>query len=54
MVELEAQPRAVKAPAWEPSPRKQPASALVEEDDPRCKPVPVPHLGGNDPRAIAS
>jgi hypothetical protein len=49
MVELEAQPRAAKAPAREPSTRKQLASSLVEEDDPRCKPVPVPHLGGNDP-----
>ncbi|ATB41223.1 hypothetical protein CYFUS_006688 [Cystobacter fuscus] len=49
MAELEAQPRAAKAPAREPSPQKQPASALVEEDDPRCKPIPVPHLGGNDP-----
>ncbi|WP_198316513.1 DUF6310 domain-containing protein [Cystobacter fuscus] len=49
MVELEAQPRAAKAPARKPSPQKQLASALVEEDDPRCKPVPVPHLGGNDP-----
>jgi hypothetical protein len=48
MVELEAQPRAAKAPARDPSPQKQPASALVEEDDPRCKPIPVPyHLGGN-------
>jgi hypothetical protein len=49
MVELEAQPRAAKAPAREPSPQKQLASALVEENDPRCKPVPVKHLGGNDP-----
>ncbi|REG37290.1 hypothetical protein ATI61_101272 [Archangium gephyra] len=49
MVELETQPRAVKAPAREPSPQTQLASALVEEDDPRCKPVPVPHLGGHDP-----
>ena len=49
MVALEAQPRAAKAPAREPSPQKQLASALVEEDDPRCKPVPVPHLGGHDP-----
>ena len=49
MVELEAQPRATKAPAREPSPQKQSASALVEEDDPRCKPVPVKHMGGNDP-----
>ncbi|WNG37444.1 hypothetical protein F0U61_29990 [Archangium violaceum] len=50
MVELEAQPRAAKAPAREPSPQKQPASALVEEDDPRCKPIPLPrHLGGHDP-----
>ncbi|QRK07302.1 hypothetical protein JQX13_45910 [Archangium violaceum] len=38
MVELEAQPRATKAPAREPSPQKQLASALVEEDDPRCTP----------------
>ncbi|MFE8602540.1 DUF6310 domain-containing protein [Archangium violaceum] len=50
MAELEAQPRAAKAPAREPSPQKQPASALVEEDDPRCKPIPLPrHLGGHDP-----
>jgi hypothetical protein len=50
MVELEAQPRAAKAPAREPSPRKQPAPALVQEDDPRCKPIPLPrHLGGHDP-----
>ncbi|OJH38329.1 DUF6310 domain-containing protein [Cystobacter ferrugineus] len=50
MVELEAQPRAAKAPARQPSPRKQPASALLEEDDPRCKPIPLPrHLGGHDP-----
>ncbi|WP_157758755.1 DUF6310 domain-containing protein [Cystobacter fuscus] len=49
MVELEAQPRAAKSPARAPSPRKQLTSALVEEDDPRCKPVPVPHLGGHDP-----
>ena len=49
MVELEAQPRAAKAPAREPSPQKQPPSALVEEDDPRCKPIPLPrHLGGHD------
>ncbi|HYO57410.1 MAG TPA: DUF6310 domain-containing protein [Archangium sp.] len=48
MAELEAQPRAAKAPAREPSPQKQLASALVEEDDPRCKPVPAKrHLGGN-------
>ncbi|WP_239015329.1 DUF6310 domain-containing protein [Archangium violaceum] len=49
MVELEAQPRPAKAAAREPSPQKQHASVLVEEDDPRCKPVPVKHLGGNDP-----
>jgi hypothetical protein len=50
MVELEAQPRAAKAPAREPSPQKQPASALTEQDDPRCKPIPLPrHLGGHDP-----
>ncbi|WP_309893878.1 DUF6310 domain-containing protein [Archangium sp.] len=49
MVELEAQPHATKAPAREPAPQKQLASALVEEDDPRCKPVPVPHRGGHDP-----
>ncbi|WP_395816380.1 DUF6310 domain-containing protein [Archangium minus] len=49
MVELETQPRA-KAPARESSPQKQPASALMEEDDPRCKPIPLPrHLGGHDP-----
>ncbi|ATB41225.1 hypothetical protein CYFUS_006690 [Cystobacter fuscus] len=50
MAGLEAQPRAAKAPAREPSPQKQPASALVEEDDPRCKPIPLPrHFGGHDP-----
>jgi hypothetical protein len=50
MVELEAQPRATKAPAREPSPQKQLASALVEEDDPRCQPIPLPrHRGGHDP-----
>ncbi len=50
MMELEAQPRAAKAPARKPSPQKQPASALVEEDDPRCKPIPLPrHRGGHDP-----
>ncbi|PTL79940.1 hypothetical protein DAT35_31445 [Vitiosangium sp. GDMCC 1.1324] len=51
MVELEAQPRAAKTPAREPSPRNQPATALTqEEDDPRCKPIPLPrHLGGHDP-----
>jgi hypothetical protein len=50
MVELEAQPRAAKAPAREPAPQKQLASALVEEDDPRCRPIPLPrHLGGHDP-----
>ncbi|WP_395828367.1 DUF6310 domain-containing protein [Archangium violaceum] len=48
MAELEAQPRATKAAAREPSPQKQLASALVEEDDPRCKPIPVPHRGGNN------
>ncbi len=48
MVELDVQPRATKAPAREPSPQKQLASALVEEDDPRCKPIPVPHRGGNN------
>ncbi len=48
MAELEAQPRPGKAPAREPPTQKQPASALVEEDDPRCKPIPVKHLGGND------
>ncbi|ATB34752.1 hypothetical protein CYFUS_000159 [Cystobacter fuscus] len=49
MVELAAQPRAAKAPVREPSQQKQLTSAVVDEDDPRCKPVPVPHLGGNDP-----
>ncbi|WNG27821.1 hypothetical protein F0U62_30290 [Cystobacter fuscus] len=50
MVELETQPRATKAPTRDPSPQKQLASALVEEDDPRCKPIPLPrHFGGNDP-----
>ena len=50
MVELEAQPRAAKVPARESSPQKQLASTLTqEEDDPRCKPIPLPrHLGGND------
>jgi hypothetical protein len=48
--ELEAQPRAAKAPAREFSPQKQSASALMEEDDSRCKPIPMPrHLGGYDP-----
>ena len=51
MVELEAQPRAAKIPAREPSPQKQPATALTqEEDDPSCTPIPLPrHLGGHDP-----
>jgi hypothetical protein len=50
MVELEAQPRAAKAPARKPSTQKQPTSALTQEDDPRCKPIPLPrHLGGHDP-----
>ncbi|HYO72194.1 MAG TPA: DUF6310 domain-containing protein [Archangium sp.] len=49
MAELEAQPRRAKAPAQEPSPQKQLVSALAKEDDPKCKPIPVPHLGGNDP-----
>jgi len=50
MVELEAQPRAANAPAWAPSIQNQPASTLVEEDDPRCKPIPLPrHRGGHDP-----
>jgi hypothetical protein len=50
MVELEAQPRPAKAPAREPSPQKQPATALTEEDDTRCKPIPLPrHLGGHHP-----
>lgn len=51
MVALEAQPRPGKTPAREPSPRKQPAPALTEEeDDPRCKPIPLPrHPGGHDP-----
>jgi hypothetical protein len=50
MVELETQPRAAKAPAREPSLQKQPASALTQEDDPRCKPIPLPrHRGGHDP-----
>jgi hypothetical protein len=48
LAELEAQPRAAKAAAREPSLRKQPASALTREDDPKCKPIPVPHLGGHD------
>ena len=46
---LEVQPRLATAPARQPSPQKQPASALTQEDDPKCKPIPVPHLGGNDP-----
>ncbi|WPB78371.1 DUF6310 domain-containing protein [Archangium violaceum] len=54
MVELEAQPRAAKAPAPGPSLRNQLESALLEEDDPRCKPVPVPHLGGNDPHNLCA
>jgi hypothetical protein len=49
MAELEAQPRPAKVAAREPAPQKQPASTLTEEDDPKCKPIPVPHLGGNDP-----
>jgi hypothetical protein len=49
MAELEVQPRPAKAAAREPAPQKQPASALTQEDDPKCKPIPVPHLGGNDP-----
>jgi hypothetical protein len=50
MVELEAQPRPAKAPARAPSPQKQPASALTQEDDPKCKPIPLPHhRGGHDP-----
>jgi hypothetical protein len=50
MVEIEVQPRAAKAPARAPSPQKQPATALTQEDDPRCKPIPLPrHLGGHDP-----
>ncbi|ATB42906.1 hypothetical protein CYFUS_008385 [Cystobacter fuscus] len=50
VVELEAQPRAAKAPARHPSPQKQPETALSEEDDTRCKPIPLPrHLGGHDP-----
>ncbi|WP_157758627.1 DUF6310 domain-containing protein [Cystobacter fuscus] len=48
MVELEAQPRPAKAAARAPSPQKQPASAPTREDDPRCKPIPLPrHLGGH-------
>ena len=50
MAALEAQPRPAKAPVRQPSPQKQPASALTqEEDDPKCKPIPVPHLGGHGP-----
>nr|WP_239578480.1 DUF6310 domain-containing protein [Archangium primigenium] len=51
LLELDAQPRAVRAPAQEPSPRKQSANALAqEEDDPKCKPIPKPrHLGGHAP-----
>ncbi|WP_395846274.1 DUF6310 domain-containing protein [Cystobacter fuscus] len=50
MSEIEAQPRPAKAAAREPSTQKQLASALVEEDDPRCKPIPLPrHLGGHGP-----
>lgn len=50
MAELEAQPRAAKASAREPSAQQQLAATLVEEDDPRCKPIPLPrHLGGHDP-----
>lgn len=50
MEELEAQPRAKKAPAREPLPWEQPAPPVSqEEDDPRCKPIPLPrHLGGHD------
>jgi hypothetical protein len=47
--ELEAQPRAAKAPVREFSRQKQLASTLMEEDDPKCKPIPMPrHLGGYD------
>ncbi|OJT16285.1 hypothetical protein BO221_50955 [Archangium sp. Cb G35] len=53
-MELEAQPRAAKAPAPGPSLPNQLASTLLEEDDPRCKPVPVPHLGGNDPHNLCA
>jgi hypothetical protein len=48
MTAFEAQPRLAKAPARQPSLQKQPASALVEEDDPKCQPIPVPHRGGNN------
>jgi hypothetical protein len=49
MVEMEAQPRAAKAPDWEPASRKQPGTALTREDDPRCRPIPLPrHLGEHD------
>ncbi|WP_052519455.1 DUF6310 domain-containing protein [Archangium violaceum] len=48
MVELEAQPRPEKAPARAPGPQKQLASVPTQEDDPRCKPIPLPyHLGGH-------
>lgn len=48
LVELEAQPRTAKAPAQASSTQKQPASAITQDDDPRCIPFPVPyHLGGN-------
>ncbi|WNG29311.1 hypothetical protein F0U62_38960 [Cystobacter fuscus] len=50
MAELEVHPRPAKAPAREPSTQRQLASEFVEEDDPRCKPIPLPrHLGGHDP-----
>lgn len=48
MSELEAQPRAAKAPSQDPSPRNQSLTPLTDEDS-RCKPIPLPrHLGGND------
>lgn len=50
MEELEAQPRTGSAPVPGASPRKQTASAVPQDEDPRCKPIPLPrHLGGNVP-----
>ncbi|MET0404256.1 MAG: DUF6310 domain-containing protein, partial [Cystobacter sp.] len=50
MGELEAQPRTAKAPAQQPAPQTQSVPALSEDDDPRCRPIPLPrHRGGHDP-----
>ncbi len=49
MAELETLPPPAKTPAREPAPQEQLMSALTQEERPECKPIPVPHLGGNDP-----